>query len=1302
MPSSLRAFRGSAYNAPVSHTPDRGASPAEWAVPGYLLEGALGHGGFGVVLAARRIADGRPAAVKIARPDPPGAREQLLREEEALRAIGPPLALELLDAGELAGGARFIALERIADVTLAARLAASGRLEATDAAAAALALAAALAGIHRAGWAHLDLKPGHVLLAGGAARLIDFGLAARPGDPAARAVVPEGGFAGTAEYMSPEQCRGDAADARADVYSAGAILFELLTGRPPFRGSPAELRQAHLALRVPRPSELGSVPAALEQVVVRCLAKEPAVRYRDGAELAAALQGAISAREVARAHAARVAPAALRRRRVGLLHFESAADVLAVRRTVEAAGGQLARAAGARFAAVFEPGAGDNAVRLALDAAAALARAGVAARAAVDLDEVAVLGAGAAARYLLPARRDGEVPGQEVAPGTYLTARAAAVVPELPAGHDPAAGALLRLPSRDTSAPRAPILGRGALLDALAADALADLEARRPAVVAVTGEPGIGKSHLGEELASRLRALPLAPDVLELRGREAAVGDAATTRELLAWALRLPPGAAPPSDGGRALLEPGLPPASGRDAWAPLALALGWLPAGAPALRSWRAAPGALRAATVRLAGEALRARVRERPLCVVLDDAHLADAAALDALEYAALAEASLPIVVCALGRPALAAARPALGERAARSRSLALGALDPAAAADLCRRLLFPADNVPARAVDRLVERARCVPMLLVELVRGLRAQGLVRQREGDGGWFVATDEIERVPDAPLVDWLAQRELGALPDALAAHGRLVALLGDDLARAEIGGVVAELDAEGDGPALALDPDVATDRLLELQVLSTRGGRVGFRNPVLREAVARSATEPERRAVHRAALRHYRAARDVPERERLPRLARHAEGCGERSEAAALWLGIAQDLRARHAYLEAEVLFTRALGQLGEGDASARLVARRGRGLVRYRLGRYDDAIGDLAAAEALARGLADAGAEIECLLDEATALDWMNDYTRSAERVAAAARLCGDRPSPLAAARLELARGRTLLRAARWAESAEALGGAATRAEALGDEGYETLVVALLLLGFVLPYLGRAAEAEQVLSRAHALATDRGDVLHVASALNNRRNVWVTRGDPERAALDQAAFLRVGRDLGMIGIEYVGEYNLGELLYQTGDLAGAGPHVARAVAIERRHPEVAARPLARLLQARLLAFTGELASASAALAEARAVEEGARRDERPGAILGPSDAVLAEMVEHATRDGGSDEGSWLALRARSRAVSVEQEPIEVCELHGLAALRAGRLGEARAALEEALRLSQGIPNVMQARVRASLARCG
>ena len=156
-------------------------------------------------------------------------------------------------------------------------------------------------------------------------------------------------------------------------------------------------------------------------------------------------------------------------------------------------------------------------------------------------------------------------------------------------------------------------------------------------------------------------------------------------------------------------------------------------------------------------------------------------------------------------------------------------------------------------------------------------------------------------------------------------------------------------------------DPEVATRRLIEIRVLTERGERVAFRHPLLREAVARSAPEPEQRAVHRAAFRYYLLATSLPERERLPRLAFHAEACGLRAEAASLWLRIADSLRARHAYLEAETQYTRALSQLAGEDARGRFLALRGRGGVRYRLGRYEDAIADLGAAQELAHALAD-----------------------------------------------------------------------------------------------------------------------------------------------------------------------------------------------------------------------------------------------------------------------------------------------------------------------------------------------------
>jgi eukaryotic-like serine/threonine-protein kinase len=1276
-----------------------------WGIPGFEVLGCLGKGGFGEILGARRVEDGRPAAIKVAHADAPWARLPLRREVAALRAAGTAIAPELLAHGELPDGSPWLALERLDGPPLAQVLReARGPAPAAALRENALALARALGALHAAGWTHGDLKPGHVFVADGRARLVDFGLAIGPSGGDARSSVPPGAFAGTAAYMAPEQVRGDTADARSDVYAAGAILFELCAGAPPFEGTPAEMRQAHLALRPPRPSERAAVPPALEDVVLRCLAKDPAARFADGGALVTALEAALpAARDAAARRAAPTRPTApaLPRRTVGLLRLVTDADILAVRAAAEASGGRLAQVAGRQVTLVFEPGARENAVRLALDGAAAALAASLADRALVDVATVPVLDGPGGPRYLLPSGPGLPTLAPEDPVGVLLTARAAAAVPEAATAAAPVREGVLRVvpaeADTEASTPRPALVGRDTVIARILAEAEMAIANRAPAVAAVTGDAGIGKTSLGAEVALRLRTLPSGPEVVELRAREGVLGEDETLRGLLAWALGVSVRAPAPADGGRAVLAAALPPNDASEDWAPVALALGWLAAEAPALRPWRAAPGALRAAAVRAAGELLRSRARARPLCLLVDDAHLADAAALDALEYAALAEAAVPVFVCALGRPALAVARPGLGERAARATAITLDPLEPADAAELCRRLLLPAENVPARAVERLVDRARGVPVLLVELVRGLRAQGLVRQRSGEESWYVATDALETLPDMPLVDWLAQREMAGLPDALAAHARLVALLADAVSRQEVAGVVTELDREGSGAAVALDPEVATRRLLELKVLVEREGRVAFRHPLLREAVARSAGEPERHAVHRAAFRCYMLAASLPESERLPRLAVHAEASGLRAEAASLWLRIAEALRNRHAYLEAETHYTRALAQLAPDDARGRFLALRGRGTVRYRLGNYQDAIADLGQAVERARALSDRAGEMECLLEEATALDWMNDFPGSAERVRLAERLAGTAPAPLAAARIELARGRALFRSARWPDAAAALEAAAALADPIGDEGYETLVVALVLQGYVLPNLRRTADADRVLSRALALAGARGDALHLASALNNRRNLWVARGALDHALEDQEKFLRIGRDLGMVGIEYVGQFNLGELLYQSSRLDRAEQHVLRAVEIERRHPEVAARPAARLLHARLLAYRGDLGAARGRLAEIAEVEGRGQAAGRTGAQLAVSDKLLGDVVTLAV-EGGS-EADWADVCARSRTESLEQEPIEIHELRGLSALRAGRHAEAEAALREALQLAEVIPNVMEERVRAALA---
>jgi hypothetical protein len=801
--------------------------------------------------------------------------------------------------------------------------------------------------------------------------------------------------------MSPEQCRGREVDARADIYAMGVILYEMLVGRPPFWGSPAEVQQRHLCRRPARPSEAAGLPPEIDEPILRCLAKEPSERFGSAADLASAidpvLRAAVGAEATTRptpsSSSPRPAPAR-ERRTVALLSFGAEAEVSRIQEALAPLGGSLAHAAAGRFVAAFDHDAGDNPARRALGAARALLAGGVSARVRADLASVSVQQrADGARRYQSPLfTRDETFPGAGDPHGVLAGRALAALLPEARWAEVPGLPDLLRLDAEDGEAPglrrslRAePTVGRDEILGQLVGAAARAVRERSPTAAVVLADAGLGKTHLARALSEVLRrSLPEA-EIVELRALEPAGGGPdRTPRELLRWALDLP--AAAPPDQGRGLLHERLGAGAARRLWPGVALVLGWADPDDTAVCKLSAAPGALRAAAARAAGEALLRRAALGPLVVLLDDAHLADEITLDALEIAAQADAARPIFVAALGRPAFEAARPAWGARAAVREEIRLGPLSTEAAAALCRALLWPVKEVPARAIERLVDLAQAIPLFLVELIRSLKRGGAVRRHARGDAYYLVADELDRLPGLPLVEWLAQRELASLPPDLAAHARLSSLLGPEHTAAEVAGVLRVLERKGEAAELRLDALVGVRQLVAAGILVLRRpSHLAFRHALVREAIARTVPPDLRVRWHRAAFTFHREARGAPDEGRLAQLAHHAAGAGLPDVARDTYLALAERARERHAYLDAGALYTSALAQPGEAASIFYQRALRGRGLVRCRIGRYDDALADLGRAREHAAGHGDAEGEAAIRLDEATIRDWME---RSASR--------------------------------------------------------------------------------------------------------------------------------------------------------------------------------------------------------------------------------------------------------------------------------------------------------------------------
>jgi len=270
----------------------------------YELGELLGHGGMADVRKATDLRLGRAVAVKMLRTDL--ARDatfqaRFRREAQSAASLNAPSVVAVYDTGEdELEGVRvpYIVMEYVEGQTLRELLRQGERLMPNRALEIAAGVLGALEYSHRQGIVHRDIKPANVMLAAdGDVKVMDFGIARAVADSGAT-MTQTANVLGTAQYLSPEQARGETVDARSDVYSTGCLLYELLTGRPPFQGeSPVAVAYQHVRENPLPPSTLNpDIGPEADAIVMKALAKNPANRYQSAADMRAdinrALQGA--------------------------------------------------------------------------------------------------------------------------------------------------------------------------------------------------------------------------------------------------------------------------------------------------------------------------------------------------------------------------------------------------------------------------------------------------------------------------------------------------------------------------------------------------------------------------------------------------------------------------------------------------------------------------------------------------------------------------------------------------------------------------------------------------------------------------------------------------------------------------------------------------------------------------------------------------------------------------------------------------------------------------------------------------
>src|SRR5713226_9210471 len=261
----------------------------------YQLQDPIGRGGMATIYRGRDMRMDRVVAIKVLREvysTDPKFVTRFQREAKAASSLQHPNIVQVFDYGQTDGN-YYIVMELVEGTDLRRYLRSRGMLDIDRAIIIAHDVALGLGAAHRRQIVHRDVKHQNILVGkGGSIKLTDFGIASVYKDINAERLTTTGMTLGTVQYYAPEQAQGEIVSPAADVYALGIVMYEMLTGRPPFDGeTPVAVAMQHIQDQPTPPAQLNpNIPLALEEIILRCLEKVPEMRFRDGSQLARALE----------------------------------------------------------------------------------------------------------------------------------------------------------------------------------------------------------------------------------------------------------------------------------------------------------------------------------------------------------------------------------------------------------------------------------------------------------------------------------------------------------------------------------------------------------------------------------------------------------------------------------------------------------------------------------------------------------------------------------------------------------------------------------------------------------------------------------------------------------------------------------------------------------------------------------------------------------------------------------------------------------------------------------------------------